>query len=202
MAATIIASLSEEENWRIARAHGVWGYRPRNYPAVSHARGLTKGDQITFWRGQRGGKSGGLPEGFIALGRLTEDTEYPWPPSKPIPWTDGDYAVRVPFEIIEEYDPPVHVGFPVGGTNPLGIARFHLMGGLLDDSQVDWIRLQAGVASTSTPPSTQQVAPPTVLGIPYKPADEKAAVHTGDPFAHDPEVIERGLQGMPKRRMT
>lgn len=187
---TIIASIADEHNWAIARAEGLWGYRQGNVNAVKNAMTLGEGDHILFYRGTRSAKDSGLSHGFVALGRITESPQRPWPPSFPVPWEDADYEVRIPFELIETYDPPIRPDL-----DAIGISSFGLLSALLDDAQVS--------AAVGGPPPPHPVSPPKVspglspkagIGVPYTQA-VPTAKSPGKPFTHDPEKIERGEKG-------
>ena len=50
----IFASIGIEQNWHIAQAEGLWGYRTSNAAGVKHTAELQVDDYIVFYWGSRG----------------------------------------------------------------------------------------------------------------------------------------------------
>jgi hypothetical protein len=172
------------------------GISPNQLCGVRHARDMCADDGILFYRGQKGAKESGIPSGFVALGRLTEDAQYPWPSGVPVPWSDSDYAVRLPMELTSLFDPPLQLPWTGGGfSEEVGISRFDLLGGVISEDQVQKI-IDTGISNGSTPkPSAASSSVSTSLGLKYKPPRSSGNRKQPDPFTHDPEVIERGTKG-------
>ena len=141
---TLVAS-TDEANWEVCQELGLWGVRAGNKTAIGRVSRLEAGDQLAVWL------SG---SGFVALVRLTEDPQIPWPEGLEVPWDDeAEYGARLPIEVIESFDPPATVHFDGGYAPVLRMDKNSLFSfGRLDDAQVRRIREISG--GTVAPDST------------------------------------------------
>jgi hypothetical protein len=182
---SFLATLSPKHpgNWEICKRNRLWGIVGRGNNWRSNAQKLRSGDRVFVWRSGR--PDGGVLAQIEALGPVALVR-----PGDLVPWNETEpnwFGAVFPMRVTSELATPVPDSFP-RSNGQVGL-RFGfnniVLQHIFEEIPAD---VANRLAAEFSPPSS-----PLTIGTPYVATPPPAKVTPADPFAIDPDMIDRGL---------
>jgi len=182
-----IATLAAERtgNWEICKREHLWGVVGRGSNWKKNAGQVRAGDRIFVWKS-------GLRNGFIAQMEALGSLRLVGEAGVVVPWPEPDWFGGVfPMRVVREVGDPLTDKFP-NAQKRVGV-RFGFNNTALQhifEEISPSIAARIEKAFSAAPPAAPAIAK---IGVPYAAAPPPMPVIPMQPFAVDPDLLDRGL---------